>query len=301
MTGWPCTRAVFRRQGTNVVECSPLISAAELAAILQRDDVCVIDCRFDLQVPTAGREAWLEAHIPGAVYADLDTDLAGPISASTGRHPLPDPKRFEETLGRWGIDNETEVVVYDAGSGAIAARAWWMMHWLGHSAVRLLDGGFEAWRDGGNVTESGAVRRSPAHFSGRVRDDLVITTAEVVAGMASGSPVTLLDARDAARFRGEVEPIDPVAGHIPGAINVPFSGSLSATGRFRAPGELARRLAGALASGAGHRCGVMCGSGVTACHLALAAVLAGLDMPRLYVGSWSEWISDPARPVETGA
>lgn len=279
---------------------STLISASSLADILGRGDVCVIDCRFDLLEPEAGRRQWLESHIPGAVYADLDKDLAGPVGAGSGRHPLPEPRQFAELLGQWGVDNGTDVVVYDSGGGAIAARAWWMLHWLGHGRARVLDGGLRSWLDAGNATESGPVTRKGARFVARPRDDMIISTPEIAAGLASGRAVPLLDAREAARFRGEIEPIDRVAGHIPGAISLPFAGNLTATGRLESPEALARRFEAALPAGSPRGWAVMCGSGVTACHLALAAVHAGLEMPRLYVGSWSEWISDPGRPVESG-
>ena len=288
------------REENSVPGTSPLITASQLAASLGRDDLCVIDCRFDLMRPADGRRAWLDGHIPGAVYADLDKDLAGPTSAKSGRHPLPDVRRIEERLGQWGVGNNTEVVVYDAGGGAIAARAWWMLHWLGHGRVRLLDGGFSAWQRDGYPVEAGPVSRPAATFTARPRHDKVITTADVAAALASDGDLVLLDARDGARFRGESEPIDRVAGHIPGAVNLPFGGNLAADGRFRTPAELARRIEEALQQRKGRRWGVMCGSGVTACHLALAAVHAGLEMPGLYVGSWSEWIADPARPVADG-
>lgn len=278
----------------------PLITASQLAVSLGRDNLCVIDCRFDLLHPADGRRAWLEGHIPGAVYADLDKDLAGPKSATSGRHPLPDVRQMEERLGQWGVGNDTDVVVYDANSGAIAARAWWLLRWLGHSRVRLLDGGIRAWQDDGNPLQSGPVTRSPATFTARPRHDMVVTSADVAAALASDGDLILLDARDAVRFRGEAEPIDPVAGHIPGAVNLPFSGNLTPDGRFRTPAELARRIEEALQQRQGRHWGVMCGSGVTACHLAIAAVHAGLEIPGLYVGSWSEWIADPKRPVADG-
>lgn len=279
---------------------STLITASQLAASLGRADLCVIDCRFDLANPAAGRRAWLDGHIPGAVYADLDKDLAGPTSTSSGRHPLPDVRLMEERLGEWGVGNDTDVVVYDAGNGAIAARAWWMLHWLGHDRVRLLDGGIKAWLDDGNALEIGPVTRQRATFVARPKQEMVVTTTDVEAALASSDGLVVIDVRDPARFRGEAEPIDRVAGHIPGAVNVPFSGNLTADGRFRPPEELARRIEDALRQRQGQPWAVMCGSGVTACHLALAAVHSGLEMPGLYVGSWSEWIADPKRPVASG-
>ena len=281
----PCTRAQGTHDGKPVPGHSPLITAAQLADSLGCDDLCVIDCRFDLLEPGAGRRAWLDGHIPGAVYADLDRDLAGPISASSGRHPLPEVSQFTERLGNWGVGNDSEVVVYDAGSGAIAARAWWMMHWLGHDSVRLLDGGIKAWLDAGHALDNVPAARPASSFVARPRDDMIVTTAEVEAAVVSGDEMTLLDARDATRFRGEAEPIDRVAGHIPGTVNLPFAGSLTDEGRFRPAAEIARRFDEALQPLAGRRWGVMCGSGVTACHLALAATYAGLEMPGLYAGS----------------
>lgn len=275
----------------------PLISAAALAEMLGHVDVCVVDCRFDLFDVDAGRNAWLEAHIPGAVYADLDKDLAGPITATTGRHPLPNPERMSEILGRWGVDGECMVVVYDAGSGAIAARTWWMLHWLGHSRVALLDGGFSAWRDAGLAEESGPVTRSRREFRANPQHDMVITTEEVLRGLAARGGLRLVDARDSRRFRGEVEPIDRVAGHIPGTVNLPFAENLGENGRWKSAAQIAARFESVLGGCTDGRWSVMCGSGVTACHLALAATVAGLRMPSLYVGSWSEWVTDPARPV----
>ena len=235
---------------------SPLITAAQLADSLGCDDLCVIDCRFDLLEPGAGRRAWLDGHIPGAVYADLDRDLAGPISASSGRHPLPEVSQFTERLGNWGVGNDSEVVVYDAGSGAIAARAWWMMHWLGHDSVRLLDGGIKAWLDAGHALDNVPAARPASRFVAWPRDDMIVTTAEVEAAVVSGDEMTLLDARDATRFRGEAEPIDRVAGHIPGTVNLPFAGSLTDEGRFRPAAEIARRFDEALQPLAGRRWGV---------------------------------------------
>lgn len=275
----------------------PLISSAELFTQLNDSNVRVVDCRFDLGDPDAGRRDYLAGHIPGAVFVDLDRDLAGPVTPATGRHPLPSAAALADRLGVLGIDNASSVVVYDAGSGALAARAWWLLRWLGHEDVRLLDRGLSGWTSLGHALEAGDVVVEASSYRPKVREDVTITTDEVMNGLASASNFLLADARDARRFRGEIEPIDPVAGHIPGAVNLPFVELLDEEGGFRAPAELGERLTHVLGSDDGSSWAVMCGSGVTACHLAIAAVAAGRTEPLLYVGSWSEWIRDPERPV----
>ena len=279
-------------------EFGPLISVEDLNRRLEESDSRVLDCRFDLGNPKAGRESWLEAHIPGAVYADLDNDLSAPVTSESGRHPLPGPATASETFSRLGIGTDTNVVVYDAGPGAFAARAWWMLHWLGHQQVAVLDGGFAAWRAQGYSVESGEVTVEPSRFDGVPCRELVLTTEEVCASGASA--LMLVDAREAPRFAGSIEPIDAVAGHIPGALNRPFADSLDGEGLWKSPDELAALWQETLGERLGEPWAVMCGSGVTACHLAISAALAGLPRPRLYVGSWSEWICDPERPVEKG-
>ena len=288
-----------------------LIPFQELSERLHEPGWRVVDCRFELTQPELGYRQYLEGHIPGAVYAHLDRDLAGPVTASTGRHPLPAAEDFAGTLGRFGINERTRVVVYDQAGGAIAARLWWMLRWIGHGHVRLLDGGFAAWQRHGLPLESGAREFEPEQYEGHPDADMVITTAEIEAGLGGAGSIPLVDARGEERFRGESEPIDPVAGHVPGARNFPFSLSLTGQGTWRSGEELreaweeaAPRSAPGRPAGAprdpGSGWAVMCGSGVTACHLALSAGLAGLPMPRLYAGSWSEWIRDPRRPVATG-
>jgi thiosulfate/3-mercaptopyruvate sulfurtransferase len=273
-----------------------VISAHQLAGIVSEPSTRVIDCRFSLAEPEAGRRAYLAGHLPGAVYAHLDHDLAGPVVAGkTGRHPLPDPDTFAAKLGSWGIGNQSQVVVYDDQSGAIAARAWWMLRWLGHDAVAVLDGGFQAWT-GPIATQPTAP--APARLTPRVRPELVADVDQVERARQR-SDCALLDARGLERYRGEVEPIDPVAGHIPGARSLPLAVTLEA-GRLRAPGELKQRLLSALDRAPPERSIAYCGSGVTACHLILAAEQAGLCGMRLYPGSWSEWISDPRRPIARG-
>ena len=278
----------------------PLIGAAELEARLGDPDTRVVDCRFDLGDPSAGRRDWLAGHIPGAVFADLDEDLAGPVDATTGRHPLPSVDAFATRLGELGIGNDSSVIVYDAGSGALAARAWWMLRWLGHEDVRLLERGFAGWTADARSLETGETEVEPRTFVPEVRAGVTISTEEVAARLRDSSGLKLVDARDAARYRGENEPIDPVAGHIPGALNIPFTDLIDAAGRFLIPAQLRQRFAEALGEGDAADWAVMCGSGVTACHLAVAAALAGRPEPRLYVGSWSEWIRDSDRPISAG-
>lgn len=280
---------------------SPLIAADALGAGIANPGLRILDCRFSLQEPAAGRADHEAAHIPGAVYADLDKDLAAPPRPGSGRHPLPDPVELAKTFGEMGIDSDTKVVVYDDSSGAVAARAWWLLRWLGHDKVSLLDGGFAAWQRLQMPVEKGGVRVRAKDFAGAPREEMVLETHEIVAGREYSGELLLVDARDAERFCGASEPIDPVAGHIPGAINLPFAENLEASGLWKEPAELRRIWSMVLGSDLGASWGVMCGSGVTACHHVVSALVAGLREPRLYVGSWSEWISDPERPVATGA
>jgi len=274
---------------------SPLTDAAQLAALTGDGRLRVVDCRFVLSDPDAGRRAYAAGHLPGAVYAHLDEDLAGPVGPHTGRHPLPDPTAFAERLGAWGITPDTLVVAYDDASGAVASRLWWLLGWAGHRRRQVLDGGIDAWQAAGGrlSTEMPTPAAAPAY---PVRPDpaRVAETPAVIAALAEGAP--LIDARARERFLGRQEPIDPVAGHIPGSINHPFSANLDGEGLFLPANELAARLA-ALGIGQGAGAVSLCGSGVTACHTILAAAIAGLPEPRLYPGSWSEWIRDPRRPV----
>jgi thiosulfate/3-mercaptopyruvate sulfurtransferase len=278
----------------------PLIDARSLAA--RRDDPSwiVVDCRFNLLEPSAGRAAYAKAHIPGARYADLDRDLSRQPSPEEGRHPLPAPSAFAAKLGEWGIGEHDTVVAYDEGSGAIAARLWWLLGWLGHERRFVLDGGFSAWQEAALPTETQPPSWRPQRYApGPVADSAVVTTAGLAGRQAAGDLV--VDARAAPRYRGEQETIDPVAGHVPGARNWPFSNSLSTAGRFRPAAELHRELRTLLGDRQPSQLIAMCGSGVTACHLLLAMAVAGLDGGKLFAGSWSEWIRDPARPIKTGA
>jgi thiosulfate/3-mercaptopyruvate sulfurtransferase len=279
---------------------TPLISTAELAAALDDPGWRVADCRFELGKPEAGRAAFLAGHIPGAVHADLERDLSAPVTPATGRHPLPSPAAFAATLARLGIGDKANVVCYDAGSGAFAARLWWMLRWVGHDAVAVLDGGFAAWVAEGRPVATDATPPKPASFTARPRPDRVIhDAAGVMEALARGE--TLVDVRGAERFEGKVEPLDAVAGHVPGAVNLPYTENIGAAGRFRPAGELAEQWRARTGAAPGRAPICMCGSGVTACQGLLALEAAGVTGGRLYAGSWSEWIRDPARPVARGA
>ena len=275
-----------------------LITVTELEPLIEIGRVRPVDCRFDLFDPDKGRADFLAGHIPGAAYADMDRDLASEIGAGTGRHPLPEPGSFRATLERWGISDDTPVVAYDYGNGSLAARLWWMLRfWLGHTEVAVLDGGFSAWTAAGGRTEKGVTPTDRGRYSRSTNDAVVATTREIEASVRSGAPLALVDARDAARFNGDKEPIDAVAGHIPGAVNMPLGQNLDSKGFWRDKDALADTWRQSSVDPAAGDSIAMCGSGVTACHLILSAVLAGLPPPRLYVGSWSEWIRDPGRPV----
>ena len=268
-----------------------LIAPAELAADKTR---IVFDCRFSLLDKPAGQRSWEAGHIPGARFADLERDLSAPAGKG-GRHPLPDRDALAARFRAWGVNNDSQLVCYDQASGALAGRFWWLARWLGHDAVRVLDGGLDAWIAAGLPTDREAVAPAPGNFRPRTPLTRVASIADVIGAAAPGTNRKLLDARETARYRGEQESIDPVAGHIPGAISAPFSENLAA-GRFKSPGELRARFA-ALGIDPKQEIVSYCGSGVTATHNILALKLAGFPEPALYPGSWSEWITDPARPV----
>ena len=277
-----------------------LVSAEDLAGRLDDPRVRTFDCRFDLMRPQAGRERYLEEHLPGAVFADLNSDLAAPPTAVSGRHPLPDPLVFATRLRAWGVDSDSRVVAYDDNNGMFAARLWWMLRWLGHEAVAVLDGGMRRWQQLGlPLSETVPVTREGS-FLARHRPELAVN-ADTVLESAADPARRVLDARAPECYRAEVEPIDRVAGHVPGARNHPFSGNLAADGRLLPPDELRQALLRSLDGAAPEHAIAMCGSGVTACHVLLAMEHAGLRGARLYPGSWSEWSRDPARPVASGA
>jgi thiosulfate/3-mercaptopyruvate sulfurtransferase len=285
------------------MRASPLIAVAELAAALAarvpERRPTVLDVRWEL---TSGPrpDLYAEAHIPGAVFLDLDEALAAPApDGRRGRHPLPEPEVFTSAMRAAGVDAGRPVVVYDEDGGTIAARAWWLLRHHGHDDVALLDGGLRAWTAAGEPTESGYPGRvpHPGDFTGEP-GHMPTLDADGAAALAADEDGVLLDARQAERYRGESEPIDPRAGHIPGALHRCTGENVDAEGRFQDPSAL-RRTFGALGAAPGGRVGAYCGSGVTAAHEVLALELAGISAA-LYPGSWSEWANDPARPVQTG-
>jgi thiosulfate/3-mercaptopyruvate sulfurtransferase len=275
-----------------------LITPEELAHHLDDAQWAIFDARFSLADHDSGERSYLAAHIPGAVYAHLERDLSSPqIQGKTGRHPLPPVAVFAHTLSQWGIDDTTQVVVYDDNSGVFAGRLWWMLRWLGHDAVAVLDGDWRQWQREGRPIRTGVETRQPRTFVPRLRPELVVTAQEIEARL--GDPaLRLFDARGADRFRGENETLDAVGGHIPGAQSAPYAGNLDAEGRMLPPEVLRARFEQLLGNTPAAEAVFYCGSGVSVAHDAMALEHAGLGLPRVYVGSWSDWISTGQRPVE---
>jgi thiosulfate/3-mercaptopyruvate sulfurtransferase len=278
---------------------STLLQATDLMGRLQDPDWLVVDCRYDLANPQAGELAWSKGHIPGAIHAHLDRDLSGSVTPRSGRHPLPTPAGFAKTLSRWGVTPRTQVVAYDACSGLFAARLWWMLRWLGHDAVAVLDGGLQAWSAAGGRQDVSKSDRAACSFAARPMAGMTVDAAEL-AGLLERDACLLIDARSAERFEGRSEPLDTVAGHVPGAVNHPTQRNLGPDGCLQPPGELRDTWSRTLAGRMGAEIVCMCGSGITACHHLLALEHAGISGGRLYAGSWSEWIRDPQRPVAHG-
>ena len=274
-----------------------LLSAQKLHAAQGTGEYLVVDCRFTLNEPGAGYRSFLESHIPGAVYAHLDDDLSSPATDESGRHPMPNPDRFAEFLGRIGWQPGVKLVAHDHNDGAIAARLWWLMKYFSHDGSAMLDGGFTAWCATGYPLESGPAEvESAPVVQFKLRDELVVSTSELVRNLEADRLV-LVDARSRERFAGESEPIDRVAGHIPGAVNYPYTCNLTQGGVFKPRKDIREGLFTVTDSRQSRDLVHMCGSGVTACHNIFAAELAGMKESKLYVGSWSEWIQDPSRPV----
>lgn len=276
-----------------------LIDPAALSPHVADSTWVVVDCRFDLADPPKGEQLYLDTHIPGARYAHLDRDLSGEKTGTNGRHPLPTPDQMRHTFGALGIGPGKQVVVYDADTGMYASRLWWMLRFMGHDAVALLDGGLARWTDEGHATRGGREQWPPATFVGAPREKWRLDANAVLAGLDDHACL-LVDARAEPRFRGEVEPLDKKAGHIPGAKNYFFQRNLTHTKTFKNADELRAEWQALLGSVSPADVVMYCGSGVTACHNLLALEHAGMSGARIYPGSWSEWSADPSRPVATG-
>jgi thiosulfate/3-mercaptopyruvate sulfurtransferase len=292
------------RDTLRVAMYTTLIEAADLALHYRKPGWVVVDCRFDLACPQWGAEAYAAGHVPNAVYASLDRHLSGAVTQLSGRHPLPAIESFARTLGDWGIGKDTQVIAYDQSNSAYAARLWWLLRWAGHQSVAVLNGGLAAWQRAGLPVTTELATQEPRRFVSAPQRSGVMTTAQlqrvITAGDLNSGQRALVDARAADRFAGENETLDPVAGHIPGARNAPFSGNLDAQGRFLPAVSLRGRWLSSLQGVQPTQVIATCGSGVTACHNLLALEVAGLSGAQLYAGSWSEWIRDPARPIARG-
>src|SRR5689334_8581955 len=293
------SRAASAPAASAEVRYGTLIATADLADHLGNPRFVIVDVRHDLAKPERfGEDAYAESHIPGAVFAHVDRDLSAPTTGRNGRHPLPTPEMASAVFGRLGIDATKQVVVYDQGSGIYASRLWWMLRWLGHENVAVLDGGFAKWTREGRAVERDARTATPAKFvARRVRPTV---NASGIAASLPRHALVLLDARAAERYRGDAEPLDPVAGHIPGALNRPHSRNVGSDGTFRSASELRAEFDAMLHGRSPADVVHYCGSGVTACHNLLAMTIAGYPLTRLYPGSWSEWCADPKRPVARG-
>ncbi len=274
--------------------------SAEQAAKARDTHWVIIDCRCQLGSDSYGRDAFAISRVPGAQFAHLEDDLSGEIlPGTTGRHPLPPVAQFANQLAQWGITPQSQVVAYDDAGGPYASRLWWMLKWFGHNAAAVLDGGWSAWQAAGLPIEASEppqgtpLENCPSAYPAEVQAELIVSVTELISSL---DQFVLIDARGANRYAGQDETIDPVAGHIPGALSYPFTDNLQADGTFKTPSELAKRFHALkdkpIVS--------YCGSGVTACHNILAMAHAGLNPPKLYAGSWSEWITDAARPIQTG-
>jgi thiosulfate/3-mercaptopyruvate sulfurtransferase len=273
---------------------STIINVEQLSSHSGQDWV-VVDCRYDLADADSGYQGYLEAHIEGALYADIHRDLSGEPVTDHGRHPLPSADELRKLFSSLGINKEKQVVAYDASSGAFAARLWWLLRYMGHDAVAVLDGGWQAWQTAGLKTEAGEPNNQSLDFSGEPRAEWLVTMDKVL-----DAPL-LIDSREAQRYRGEIEPIDPVAGHIPGALNHCWKENLDESGRFYASEHLRQQFSQIYTDTDGEQVVFYCGSGVTACANLLAVAHAGLPPAKLYAGSWSDWCSRADNPIATGS
>jgi thiosulfate/3-mercaptopyruvate sulfurtransferase len=277
-----------------------LVDVDTLAAHLDDPRWVVLDCRFELTRPTWGEEGFAVGHIPGAQYAHLDRDLASAPTSTSGRHPLPVPETFAALARRWGINTDTQIVVHDQASGVYAARAWWLFRWLGHESVAVLRGGLAAWTANGRSLTTATASRATGNFVARPQTNWTVTVDDVLDSVESHR-LHVVDGRGADRFAGQNETMDPIAGHVPGAVNHPFASNFAADGTWLPEAELRARWEKTLQGRPANEVVTMCGSGVSACLNLLALETLGIQGARLYTGSWSEWVRDPSRPVATGA
>lgn len=284
------------------MEFTTIVSTKILADHLSDPDWLVVDSRFDLAHPQWGREEYLKAHIPGAIFSDMKHDLAGPTTPTSGRHPLPAPEQWRSTVAQWGVTPNTQIVAYDVAGGSLAAaRVWWLLRAYGHPRVAVLDGGYPKWlAENRPVDPIQPPDRPATPFIGQLNPRAIVPLDDLLQRYRDPQ-VRLIDARSGERFRGEIEPIDAVAGHIPGAKSRPFAQNLNPDLTFKSPAQLKAEFEDLLGTIPSQNVIAYCGSGVTAAHNLLALEIAGLSGAKLYPGSWSEWIRDPKRPIETGA
>lgn len=279
-----------------------LISSQQLAALSMSEDVVIIDCRFDLANPDWGYQQYFENHIPKAWYAHLDKDLSSKVTPTSGRHPLPNMKVFCQRIANWNIRPGTQVVVYDQHNGGFAGRLWWMLKYIGHKSVALLDGGYKSWQESNYPTSVSIPEDDHTVFkpySCEIQANMLLSSEEVLHKMKEHTAL-LIDARSPDRFRGENETMDKIGGHIPGAINYFYANNVDEKGFYKTPALLREALNALLSNYPKEEITVYCGSGVTSCSLILAFVQAGMGFPKLYAGSWSEWINDVNHPIATG-